>query len=378
MQLIMASLMLVLILANCRPFSFGQAVIAVDPAKTYQTMTGREATAQAGQDDSPAFAKYRDALIDQAAELGINRLRVESRAGLENPRDWWSERLAGRLSDSQLLAVRYEAVNDNDDPFVINWSGFHFAHLDYAVDSIVLPLKRRLESRGERLFINVNYVNFGKSGFQQFNAPEEYAEFVLATYIHLQDKYGWVPDSWEVALEPDNTSFSGKQIGEAIVATARRLRAHGFRPSFVAPSTTDALRASSYFDEITNIPGAAPEISEISYHRYHSATNEALSRIKQRVEKFSVKSGMLEFIGADYKRLHQDIKEALVSSWQQYCFAYPTKDDGAQYFVIDDSDSARPVVTMGTRTRFLQQYFKYIRLGAVRLGATSDNGAVDP
>ncbi len=33
---------------------------------------------------------------------------------------------------------------------------------------------------------------------------------------------------------------------------------------------------------------------------------------------------------------------------------------------------------MGDRTRFLRQYFRYIRAGALRVGATSDRPGMDP
>ena len=173
MPAMVASLLLVLIF-GCRPHSFGEAVITVDASKTYQVMSGWEATAQAGQDDSPAFANYRDQLLDKAVELGINRLRLECRSGLENPHDRWAENRGGKLTEKQFHDLRYEAVNDNDDPFVINWSGFQFSHLDYAIDNVVLPLKQRLASKGERLFVNVNYVDFGKSGFRQCRAASSH------------------------------------------------------------------------------------------------------------------------------------------------------------------------------------------------------------
>lgn len=354
-------------------------MITIDPTKTFQTMSGWEATAQAGQEDSKAFPSYQNVLLDQVVELGINRVRLESRSGLENPRDWWSDGRGGKISGVQFKDARYQAINDNDDPNVINWSGFQFAHFDFVIDTVVLPLKQRLERRGERLFINVNYVNFGKSGFAQFNDAEEYAEFVLANYLHMKEKYGFVPDAWEVALEPDNTSFSGRKMGEAIVAAARRLRAQGFKPSFIAPSTTKASNAPLYFDEIVSVSGAVEEISEISYHRYCCATSEVLGQIRERAQKYKLKAGMLEFIGADYEMLHQDIKEGWNSSWQQYTVAYPTtNDNGAQYFSIADGNATNPVVKVASRTKFLRQYFKYIRMDAQRLGASTDNSAVDP
>lgn len=366
-----------LLLSGCKPVSFRQAIITLDPNKTYQRMTGWEATAQAGQEDS-AFSKYNQALFDQAADLGVNRLRVEIRAGAENDRDRWSEERAGKLV-GDYSQLRYQIVNDNDDPFVINWAGFQFAELDYTIDNVVLPYKRRIEAKGERLFLNVNYVNFGKSNFQHYSSPQEYAEFVAATYLHLKQNYGLVPDAWEVVLEPDNnTSWTGKTIGEAIVAAAHRLIDQGFTPAFIVPSTKNAAKAPIFFDQIVEVQGAAQYIAEISYHRYRGATPDALRQIRERVLNFNLKSGMLEYIGADYRILHEDIKEGWVSSWQQYTLAFTGEDNGGKYFQIDNRNASLPVLVMGSRTKFLRQYFKYVRMDAVRIEAASDNSKVDP
>ena len=169
-------------------------------------------------------------------------------------------------------------------------SGFQFTQMDYAVDKVVLPLKQLVEANGETLFINLNYVAFtntiggaGTPGLVYIHDdPDEYAEFVLATYLHLESKYGWVPDTWEIILEPGNSdgdpgSFratwaapgaQGTLIGNCIVAAAARLTANGFTPSFIAPSNTHMGNAITYFNQMANVSGAMQHVVELSYHRY--------------------------------------------------------------------------------------------------------------
>ena len=112
--------------------------------------------------------------------------------------------------------------------------------MDNTIDRIVNPLRAALAAKGEKLIVNVNYVAFTgqiTSGLYIHNDPAEYAEFVLATYLHLQEKYGWVPDLWEVLLEPDNVSqWNGRLLGRGDRGNGRaaaggRIRA-GVRRAF--------------------------------------------------------------------------------------------------------------------------------------------------
>ncbi len=366
------------------------AQITLNPSVRHQTIRAWEATAYAGQDHA-AFPAFRDAVLDRvASELGITRLRVEIRAGAENSQDYWSQFQSGQISNQLWRCLRYSTVNDNSDPFSINWAGFQFSELDDKIAKIVLPLKQRLAARGEKLEINLNYVAFVRqmtgtgcpSGltYVHDDSPEEYAEFVLATYLYLQQKYGWVPDYWEVVLEPDNTPFwRGPEIGRAIVAAAARLRAHGFTPRFIAPSTTDMGHGWIYFDAmVSQVPAAVREMVELSYHRYGGVLLSNLQTIAARAKQYGIGAAMLEHIGSGYQDLHQDLKVGNNVAWQQYTLASPAADDGGAYYVVDVSRPSQPVVRMGQRTPFLRQYFRYIRPGAVRIEASANNAAFDP
>lgn len=370
---------LVMLLVGCQKST--PATVTVDTTTVHQTMTGWEATAWAGQ-DQPEFARYRDTLLTLAAhDLGINRLRLEVRSGSEHRRDYWTEGQAGRLSGDAYRCARYETLNDNDDPRSIDSSGFQFTELDNTIERIVLPLRGELAARGGRLAVNLNYVSFFRQcprdrRYDHVEA-EEYAEFVLATMLHLRGKYGLVPDTWEVILEPDNTDrWSSATIGRAIVASQARLREHGFAIRFIAPSTTAAEAAPRYYDGIRAVPGASEHIAELAYHRYRWVTRGMLRDIGARGRTYGVQTAMLEQIGADVDGLLDDLTIANVSAWSQFTLASMGEEDsGAGYYAVVPTGD-RFVVREQSRTPFLRQVFSAASLGAMRIGATSDASGV--
>jgi hypothetical protein len=279
---------------------------------------------------------------------------------------------------------RYTTINDNSDPDVINWSGYHFSELDTTVEKVVLPLKQRFDVKGERLFINLNYVAFTSqngAGTQYIHDdPDEYAELVLATYIHLDTNYSIVPDYMEVLLEPDNVAqWNGYTIGNAMVATAEKLAANGYTPRFIAPSNTNMGGAITYFDQMVTIPGAIANLSELCYHRYGGVSDANLRAIAQRREQYGVNTSHLEHIGSGHEDLYKDLTIANCSSWAQFCLAgFGPGDGGGTYILIDESNPADPDVYYGWRTKFLRQYFKFVRHGALRIGASSSDGGLEP
>jgi len=358
--------------------------ISLNPDRTYQTITGWEAGAEIGQSDFPEqFNMWKDRVIDLAVnDLGINRLRLRVNSGTENPVDYFTPYSKGEKNRKYWRNHWFEIINDNDDPFVTDMSNYQFSALDDTIDNLILPMMRALETRGESLFINLLEVDFtcckGYSNLKHKENPEEYAEFILAVFQHMKTKYGFVPDAVEVILEPDNAGWSGKQIGKNIVAAGNRLKSYGFEPAFIAPSNTNMRKAIKYFDDMVKVPGVLQYLKEISYHRYWGVSESNLQAIAYRAVRYGLNTSMLEHIGSDYRDLHDDLKTGRNSAWEQFTLAYPTSDNGAQYFTIDKSDASSPKVNMGARTKFLRQYFKYIRRGAVRIEATSDDDQLDP
>lgn len=353
--------------------------ITVDTLQRFQTMTGWEAIAQAGQEGSPGFSSWKNALYDQAVnDLGINRIRLETKPAMENPSDYYVRRLLGQ--DTSFRCERWLSVNDNNDPNVINPAGFHFSQIDSAVAEVVQPIRQRLSSRGEKLFVNLTYTAFlGQCGTMPpyvHADPAEYAEFILATFLHLKNSYGWVPDAVEMILEPDNISIwnNGRVIGQALVATAARLAAAGFRPLYIAPSTADLGHGLGYLNDLYSVPGVDKVLGQLAYHRYGLTSPDRLAALAQAAAVHGASTAMLEHIGSSVDDLYNDLTVAQVSAWEQFTLAFPEEgDNGGKYYMIV---ADKPV--MGDRTRYLRQYFHYVRFGARRVAATSNNGEVRP
>ena len=341
--------------------------IDIVSALTHQTMMGWEGTAQLGQGHCSTFNQYRAEVINRLAnELGINRVRVELHSGTENTVDW-------------VGGVRYGIINDNADPHVMDSAGFHFSQLDFAIDHIVEPMRQALTARGERLYVNLNYVDFGKSTFEHSSDPQEYGELLLAAFEHIRAKYGWVPDAVEAILEPDQTpNWRAREIGQAIVAAGDRLAAAGFRPAFIAPSNKNMTKALLAFDSMMAMPRVRDYLTDLAYHRYSGVSTATLAAIGERTRQFGIRTGMLEHLSADHHELHADLTAGRNSTWQRYTLAYCGKTPGGSYYWIDESNRSAPRVVLNEKVAFLSQYFRFVRFGAVRIGALSGDERFDP
>jgi hypothetical protein len=340
--------------------------VTVDSTTRHQVMHGWEGSMQFGQDEEGFASWPLDSLLDGLTDLGINRVRLELRSGVENPVDWHA-RLQGRDYE-QWRTVRYATVNDNADPLVIDTAGFQFSEIDRKIALLIDPMRQRLAAQGESLYVSLCLVAFvGEHPTSYVHSdPQEYAEFVLALFQHLRRTSGWVPDAVELMLEPDNTTpWSGAKLGAALVATAARLKAAGFTPEFIGPSTKRMSNAVSWFDDIEAVPGAAGVLREIAYHRYGGVSEANLRAIADRAAQRGIRTAMTELIGADVDDLYDDLTIGNASAWQQYTLAFPGKDNGGHYFAWQDGRAV-----MGDRTRYLRQYFHYVRRGAVRIGAS--------
>lgn len=339
--------------------------ITVDDSVVYQTMRGWELNIPIDQKPDEVF--------DEAVANGLNRAQLSIKAGMEHATDNYAIwKAAGSPQPGPIYdvwrAARYETINDNNDPNVINPAGFHFTELDDLVDRNILPWKARLEARGEKLYINLCYVAFTKqvtsgADYVHDNAAE-YAEFLLAVFQHLQSRYGWVPDGVDLILEPDNVvewqaGANGSYLGQALKAAGDRLAAAGFRPDFSAPSTTSMSNAISYFDNMIAVPGALAYVTEYSYHRYAGVSLANLQAIAGRAQKHGLSTAMLEWWTPSntYRTLHEDLKVGLNSAWQKSVLG------------------GRPEVA---EIRYTGHYFRHVRLGARRVGATSSDGTFDP
>lgn len=315
-----------------------------------------------------------------ADRLGINGVVITLASGMENPTDHWMRFYEGLDSYQENKKYRYEKINDNGDPYQADPQGFHFSRLDDRMTKAILPFLRQVEANGETPYVRVQYVDF-KVGTNQgtlshADHPEEFAEFVLAGFQHLQSEHGIVPDSFEVILEPENTiGWRAEEIGRGLVAVKKRLNDNGFHPEFVAPSVASLNHAAEYFDRMIAVPGAASALDVISYHRYGGETIENLQKVRERARRHGLKTAMLEKGGAGFDQLWQDLTVADVSEWMQWAAAWHEGPGtaGWTYAIVDMEDPHDPKVAMSCGYANLAQVFRYVRRGAVRIEADSDD-----
>lgn len=347
--------------------------VSLNPQVRLQVSNGWELNAEIAdvEDGSDrALPRYQDALLDIVVDrVGINRVRLPVKSGSENTDRNWRRYAAREISYQAWRPLRYATVNDNADPKTIDWAGFDFSELDGRIEEIVVPMQRRLAARGERLFVNLCYVAFTdqlRGGAYHHDDPDEYAEFVLATYEHMQRRWGFTPDAWEVILEPDLVGrWDGRAIGERIVRAGRLLEANGFTPRFIAPSVENMSNGARFIDGIAAVPGAMAYVDEFSYHRYNGVSPAALDAISERARRYGKRTAMLEwwFGNATYEVLYEDLTRGLNSSWEGQSLIAVVD--------LDLKDPARPRLSLRTDSRLNAQYFRYIRLGAQRIGARS-------
>jgi hypothetical protein len=365
-------------------------VVDVIPTATYQTILGWQGAAQLGQDECnrQAFPLYRDTLVGRiATELGINRVTVALRSGSETRVDSYRRWIDGQLPMADYRKTWFRPTNDNDDPFVADSAGFQWSEMDSAIEKVIVPLRARLVGRGESLYVTLAYVDFLQGlptkPFAQMKEPNEFAELVVEAFRHFKAKYGWTPDAFEMNIEPEHTLYDATDMGRAIVATGTRLRAAGFTPHIIAPSTTSMASAATFYDAIVRVPGAREFLTDIAYHRYAQVSRPALAQIAARARTHGIRAAMLEHIGSGYEDLHEDLAVGGVSSWMQFGLAYCSKIDdfntGAVYYSVNQSDPARPRINLTSLAKFLRQYFLFVRAGAIRVGAVStDEPSVSP
>jgi hypothetical protein len=334
------------------------------PEVTYQTFRDWEATPVllGGEEER----KHRFEIFDRIAEeVPLTRLRVEVFSGAESHNRGMQRYLAGEIDIETWKALRYPTQNDDDDPNHINPAGFDFFDLDYRMDNTVLPMLDRAKARGETYRLTLTYVAFTKmirDGGYHHTDPAEYAEFILAAFEHLKEKYGVVPDYLDPLLEPDNVpAWTPETLGPAIKAAMDRLHAAGFHPGVILPSVSDASQTLRWLDGIARTDGALTDLTEISYHRYKGADRSSLRAIAERAAEMGVTAGMLEywFGRATYEVLYDDLTIANVSSWQPravYSF-YEIQPDGT--------------LRIAPEIRYDRLYFEAIRPGDVRIGANA-------
>lgn len=384
-----------LILLFLNIFNVYAADIEVDTNIRYQTFqgweTGLSIVSHTGtlMGTDTTYKYISDDLMDMMVDsIGVTRCRIEFRSGVENTNDNWKDMIDGKITYDEWKPLRYLTINDNNDPNDLNMDGFIFSELDNKIEVGLLPLKKKLEESGQKLYVNLCYVAFaGSLSNEEYiqDDPAEYAEVILAAFKHISEKYGFSPDALEVILEPDVAKFGdGKLVGECIVAAGDLLKENGFTPEFIAASCTNLNNAlnDNYLKKFLEVPRVLEYWSEFSYHLYTGRTDENYSQVAEIGNQYNVRTSMLEWwtVGHKYENIHKSLKLANNSSYQ-YMSSISAPIEGSDHYSYMGTEFISPDnynIDLKVRTKYASQYIKNIRPGDVRVEATSNDPNVDP
>ena len=328
----------------------GDATVTVKTDVKYQTILGWGASAsRVAVPDA-----LRDDLLDAAVnDLGLTRLR------LEPPRRDWED-----------------PFNDDADPNHINWSAFKTDALDDQVRRWILPFKQRVEANGDpfNLYVSPSFFRGGSTGDippWMLQNPAEYAEWAIAVLTHLRKAHHLVADYYCICNEAGNgNAFTPQVVGRMIKALGPRLRAEGFPTRIEFPESISAAVAWSYIQALKDDADVWRYVGVVTYHLY--GKNDDRPKIRDFAAARGLPTGQTEFMGTTVNNLYEDLTEGGVSYWEHYGLGGPWRGNGSYFYTdLNQTSFSRYVQYWNFR-----QIMHYVRPGAVRVEAASDDAAV--
>ncbi len=304
--------------------------------------------------DLPAklIARMHDALVD---EIGITRMRIE-------------------------VGPQVEQKNDNGDPLRTDAKAYRFAWQDDQIERHVLPLKKRIEARGERMTLYVSYDLRSKLTPAFLLEPEEYAEMAVAFLAHAKERYGIEPDYWSVLNEPGNDRPGDPELcANLTAATGRRIADAGFRTRMSGPECVTVAQAARFLKGMEGAPGALDRFAQITYHLYHGGAEDVAARnaVREWARKLKVTAAQTEWMeGRDLdvaRHIHLCLTEADAVAWDRFgadlFFALPYRE------LLDPASDAKEPPLSSTAWH-IRQFSRYIRPGAVRIALSGGTESV--
>jgi O-glycosyl hydrolase len=401
---------LTIVLLSC--VASGAVTVQIDGSDTHQVMEGFGATtlslAYAAKDNVRADLRPK-ALQAVYRDVGLNMGNLELEP-FESP-------------PSNVFAP----ANDDADPSSFNANGFNWVQSDNLVDKIVTPAKQYgFDNYYLGPVVNTGYalswVNaLRSSDYQRF--LDEIAEHVLAAVTHWRDAYSITPRYLQLWNEPlsGNGELSGgspQELVDIVKRTGARLTAAGFTPRFVVPAEETESISLSHASLILADAAARPFVGAIAYHPYPygstyasvpnilsssgsgkpSATAiAARNSLRDLGAQYGIPVFMVEVSHSDLSfddfdgvrgraiQIHDELEYADASAffgmnamWDSTSHAehYAGRADPGFYSetdtiaLVNNDTGAISISPMG---HAIGHYARWIRRGAVRVGATSSD-----
>ena len=334
------------------------AQVTVDTTVTHQTIMGWGADigAPAYYDNGTLIPpEARDQLIDIAVnELGLTRLRHGPPAGnFSNDRAW-------------------EAENDDWDPLSTIWNAFNTASADAVVTYWILPFKQAVEAAGDKfdLWISPSFFDGGSTGsvpgWMLYNRGE-YAEYALSFLQYLKNTHGLEADYYVICNEAGNgNAFSPGVVAGMVKTLGPMLPGAGLATLIQFPESVNP--AVAWNNYITSVQGDSEFwqfVGCVTYHLY-GTRDPYRSYIRDDAHNRGLPTGQTEYMSKSFDNLYNDLTLGGVSFWNIYGLAGPWSENIR--INLDNTSFVR-----GPNHWKFRQVFRYVRRGAVRVEASSDD-----
>lgn len=321
-------------------------------------------------------------LFDPSTGLGMTHMGVFAGWDLEG---FWS----GKVRDT------YEDTNDNDDPFVIDWTGF-----DLSPDWPNWKVMRKAAARGAVLIHKGTVPEWTKDGNSfRVGMEAEFAEHLVAYLLFARD----VMDIRIPLLIPRNepntgpARFTDESFAGAVRAVAEMLAFRGLDVRLVAPETNAVSAGLSFSEALLADPVVRSRLAAIAVHPYggdQASTWSSLASLARSnglpvwQGEFSTagKTGGLDFTVDDGLQLALDIRRHLVNGdvalWFNLlgvgCLCGEHGGAEASLIIFNPGGGGAFSIELPPRYHTFGQFSKYVRPGAVRIGITASGSGLAP
>jgi len=336
----------------------GDAMVGLDPKVRYQTIRGWSCNPHY----LGAGAEQREQVLDDAVnQLGLTRVR-------------WQQPNGNRAT-----MRRWELENDDDDPDHADMARFNTADADRFVAAYVLPFKKRVEANGDpfELWLSPSFFKGGSTGDVPaflLHSPGEYAEYATSFIQYLKSKYGVETTHYVICNEAGNNNvFSPPVVAEMTKVLGARMAALGLPTRGQFPDGVNAHVTWRYIQAAKDDPEVWKHVDVLSYHWYGGKNQEAMAKIRAFAEQKGKSTAQSEFMHLRIDHLYDDLTIGGVSYWSIYGLGGPGPGGQNYKFHLNNASFSR-----GRQFWNFRQVMHYVRPGAVRIGAASDEPAIRP
>jgi len=299
--------------------------------------------------------------------------QATQRAAVIPPAADQTQILAALYTQIGLTRVRFhpdliEQVNDNADPNAADLSKFDFSW--QRSDGHIAHIKRLLPLGVTTYFASPITIE----PWMTTSNPAEYAEWVIVMLRHWRDQ-GLEMPYYSIMNEPGyirSGIWPGTWMRDVIKILGPRIAAEGMKTKLIVPDDVDAMQAYGRLQVILADPAARQYVGAVAYHIYNRGGE---AQVKQIAEQYRIPIWMTEFsTGDDWLQwatiMQQEIADYGASA-VDYMWGYFGDWDKSQLIRIRTNNGTYAGFDFTRQYYVMGQYSKFVRPGAIRVGAAS-------